>query len=132
VVAKFILSKPSVKNPQALLTVPKASRPNFQTADNKTFEQLEVGLAVASPRPRFADCSLSTRLRCELRPECESRPPLHGTAPTDQGTKEKKHAFLLQASHHSHRRRVAWHFGKRNRENTQDFVSKIRWAAAPE
>lgn len=26
---------------------------------------------------------------------------------------------------------VAWHLGKRNRVNTEDFVSKIRWAIAP-
>jgi IS1 family transposase len=26
---------------------------------------------------------------------------------------------------------VAWHLGKRDRVNTEDFVSKIRWATAP-
>lgn len=26
---------------------------------------------------------------------------------------------------------VAWHLGKRDRVNTEDFISKIRWATAP-
>jgi IS1 family transposase len=26
---------------------------------------------------------------------------------------------------------IAWHLGKRDRTNTEDFVSKIRWATAP-
>ena len=26
---------------------------------------------------------------------------------------------------------MAWHLGKRDRVNTKDFVSKIRWATAP-
>jgi hypothetical protein len=26
---------------------------------------------------------------------------------------------------------MAWHLGKRDRVNTEDFVSKIRWVTAP-
>jgi hypothetical protein len=40
-------------------------------------------------------------------------------------------AYTLIALERTSKLVVAWHLGKRDRVNTEDFVSKIRWATAP-
>ncbi len=40
-------------------------------------------------------------------------------------------AYTFIALERTSKHAVAWHLGKRDRVNTEDFISKVRWATAP-
>jgi IS1 family transposase len=48
-----------------------------------------------------------------------------------ESSKEIGDAYVFIGLERTSKLAVAWHLGKRDRINTEDFISKIRWATAP-